>query len=99
MSTRAIGVIYTTVSSDRAGAEATITTLARGLDVELQTVLVLEPGTYMPTTLVLTTLRERGASTVIAPSPDHLAGIDNAVTLIADVITPEGMVARREFRC
>ncbi|UGT59875.1 hypothetical protein [Nocardia asteroides] len=99
MSARAIGVIRTAASADRASDEVTIATLALQVGVDLQTVLILEPGTYMPTTLMLSTLRERGANTLIAPGADHLAGAENAVALIADLVTPAGVVARREVRC
>lgn len=91
---RAVGLLRPAVSTDRRVDENLIRNLAAVRRYDLVGILVIEPGTYLPTVLTVQTVVEHRADAVLAPALAHLGGTEHAIALVCDVVTPRQTIRR-----
>lgn len=90
MPAKAIGLLNSTVSESRSHDERLVVDLAHMRGFQLVHTLTIDADTYMPTTLILWTAHQHGATAIVAPNLTHLPGTStpDAIALACALITP-----------
>ncbi|GAA5048028.1 hypothetical protein [Nocardia callitridis] len=93
MTTNAIGLINTQVYGDQQAHDEQVTQeLAAARGYQFAGVLTITADTYMPTTLIVHTTSSKGATAIVAPSPEHFGPAAHAVALACLLETPTVVV-------
>ncbi|WP_328410510.1 hypothetical protein [Nocardia sp. NBC_00403] len=88
MTVKAIGLLLLDVSGPHLlRDERVITELADKHGYTLTRLVTIAHDTFMPTTLIVATAHNMGATMVIAPSVDHIKHA-RAIAIACDLITP-----------
>ncbi|WP_228001039.1 hypothetical protein [Nocardia australiensis] len=94
MPSKAIGVLSLDVTGPHLlRDERVITELAQRRGYTLTGLVTISDDTFMPTALIVSTARGKGAVAVIAPSMAHVNNRVRAIALACDLITPTKFVA------
>ncbi|MFQ6326517.1 hypothetical protein ACLMAL_10305 [Nocardia sp. CWNU-33] len=89
MTAKAIGLLVLDVSGPHLLRDGrVITDLANQRGYTLAGLVTIAHDTFMPTTLIVATACRNGASTIIAPSVDHIKHNARAIAIACDLITP-----------
>ncbi|WP_330253165.1 hypothetical protein OG874_00670 [Nocardia sp. NBC_00565] len=96
MPDKAIGLINSAVTGEhRARDEQLIAQLIRSRGYESAGLLTVDENTYMPTTLIVHTASQVGATAIVAPGLDHFGAATRAVALACMLVTPTRTISRR----